>query len=185
VTTAAVVLAAGAGSRFHGDTHKLLTIVRGRRLLDWALDNALAAHLDDVLLVLPPGGLVAVMPSVTVVHNERWQDGMASSLQCALRVAEARGHDAVVVALGDQPGISPDAWRAVAAADDRPVAVATYDGRRGHPVRLAAPVWPLLPSVGEAGAGGLMRERPELVREVACEGDPADVDTVEDLDRWS
>ena len=177
----AALLAAGGGTRFAGPTHKLLTEVRGKRIVDWAYEHAVASGLDVVAVV--SGAVPLGLPGE--VHNPRWAEGMATSLQVAIGAATDAGADALVVGLGDQPGIDPEAWRLVAAAVDAPIAIASYAGERGNPVLLHRDVWPLLPATGDIGARKIAREREDLVTEVACPGDPYDVDTVEDLDRWS
>ena len=183
--TLAVVLAAGGGTRFGGATHKLLAEFRGKPLVRWAVDAAVEAALDGVLVVTGAVALDGVLPDgVEVVHNPRWAEGQATSLAAAVGAAAERGHDAVVVGLGDQPLVPAEAWRLVAASDS-PIAVATYGGHRRNPVRLAAEVWPLLPEHGDEGARSLVALRGDLVVEVACPGDPIDVDTHEELKQWS
>jgi molybdenum cofactor cytidylyltransferase len=183
--TAAIVLAAGGGSRFGGTEHKLLASFRDRPLASWAVEHALAAALDDTLIVTGAVDLSAVIPAeVRVIENPRWQDGQATSLQLGVRWAREAGFEAVVVGLADQPLVPPEAWRAVAASSS-PIAVATFDGQRRPPTRLAQSVWDLLPIDGDEGARVVMARKPELVEAVACPGQAIDIDTVEDLDRWS
>lgn len=186
MTAAAVLLAAGSGTRFESEQPKLLAELDGRPLVRWAIESAMASGLPGPYVVTGSVDLGDALEGARVVINDRWAEGMASSLCAGIRAAEADGHDAVVVALGDQPGLSPDAWRAVAAATDTPIAVATYSGKRAHPVRLNAAIWADLPESGEDGARILMRERPHLVTEVPCNaGTATDIDTAEELDRFN
>ena len=180
MSTAAVVLAAGGGSRFAGGP-KLLAPFRGRPLVVPAVEAAVAAALDETVVVVGGAPVVGLLPpGVTVVENARWREGLAGSLAAAVHHATAAGHEAVVVGLGDQPLVPPAAWAAVAASAAA-VAVATYAGERRNPVRLARSVWALLPTTGDEGARALVRDRPDLVVEVPCPGDPRDVDTTDDL----
>ncbi len=191
MTVAAIVLAAGGGSRFTasgGQGHKLVAPYLGRTVVEWAIENAAAAGLDATYIVrgatdlpVPP----LARDAVTFVRNDRWPEGMATSLHAGLVRARRDGHHAVVVGLGDQPLVLADAWQRVAAASGRPIAVATYNGVRGNPVRLSSLVWSLLPSTGDVGARVVMRRRPDLVLEVPCQGGAADIDTVDDLTEWS
>lgn len=182
---AAVVLAAGGGSRFEQGP-KLLAPFRGRPLAEWAVRAAAGAGLDAVVVVIGAVDLRArlgrVLARAAVVENPDWRQGQATSLRAGLDWCEDHGFGAAVVGLADQPLVPASAWRAVAAAH-APIATATYGGRRRPPVRLDRSVWSLLTTEGDEGARELMRRRPDLVREVACEGDPADIDTVDDVGR--
>ena len=183
--TAAAILAAGGGSRFHGETHKLRAPFRGRPLAQWAVLTAADAGLGPTFVITGACPLDDLVPEgVTIVENPRWEEGQATSLVAAVRAAEDAGCDAVVVGLADQPLVPVEAWRAVARSEGA-IATAVYGDRRRPPVRLAREVWPLLPDTGDEGARALMRDRPDLVVPIPCASDPVDLDTVEDLRRWS
>jgi CTP:molybdopterin cytidylyltransferase MocA len=180
----AILLAAGAGTRYSASAHKLRARLAGRTVLEWSLTRVREAAVGHVVVV---GGAVDLRdlvgpdgPDVTLVVNPRWADGLATSLQAGLDVARRGAHDAVVVGLADQPAVPAAAWRAVAAAA-APIAVATYGGRRANPVRLHAETWPLLPVTGDEGARSLLRVRSELVLEVPCPGSARDLDRPEDV----
>lgn len=186
------MLAAGAGSRYEGTGHKLSAELtepgsgRVSSVIERALGSAVASDVGPVIVVT--GAVADIVPAsfadvVTIHHNPRWAEGQITSVRAGIEAARSIGATAVVVGLADQPFIAPSAWRAVADAPG-PVVAATYDGRRANPVKLEAAVWDLLPATGDEGARALMRVRPDLVREVACEGSPADIDTTEDLRRW-
>ncbi|HWD24175.1 MAG TPA: nucleotidyltransferase family protein [Acidimicrobiales bacterium] len=183
--TVAIVLAAGGSTRFADETPKLMTPFRGRSLLNFAVDSAIGAGLDHTIVV---GGAVDLSDVVEVpavlVQNDRWQAGMATSIWTGLDWAEGIGETTVVIGLGDQPFVPPSAWRAVADSH-APLAVALLRGQRRPPVRIARELWHLLPREGDVGAKAIMAIRPELVQEIACEGEPIDIDTKEDLLAWN
>jgi CTP:molybdopterin cytidylyltransferase MocA len=192
VSVAGVILAAGAGTRFNsGDADatpgaKLLTSVGDVPLVVAAIAPALGAGLDELIVVEGAVSLAEVVPDgVRLLHNDDWERGQATSLRVAIDWCIRRGHQSVVVGLGDLPGLTVAAWRAVAKASGGPIVFATYKGRRGHPVRLDSEIWSMLPLDGDVGARALARQKPELVTEVACEGSTQDIDTQEDLRQWS
>jgi len=178
-----VLLAAGGGSRFLGSTHKLDADLNGRAVLSHAVGSALASGVGPIVVITADHVTTALPPSVERIVNHNWRDGQMSSLRLGVAAAAERGARNIVIGLGDQPFVAPEAWRLVAATD-APIAVAVYGGERGQPVKLRHDVWALLPEGGDEGARSLMRLRPDLTVEVPCQGSPTDVDTLEDLRRW-
>ena len=191
----AVLLAAGGGTRFHASHHKLDAVLpSGRTVYAQSL-----AHLLDSGIAAPANGQansVAVVhgtterpvpPGVMSLHNPQWADGQATSVGRALDLAAELGVDAVLIGLADQPFIPPATWHDIAAAPPEwPIVVATYAGARGpHPVRLHRSVWPSVPTIGDDGARSVLRRHAALVHEVPCDGSAADIDTLEDLERWT
>jgi molybdenum cofactor cytidylyltransferase len=200
VSVAVGVLGAGLGTRFEGEgAPKPLRLLSGRPLISWALDAALGSGLRPALLVVGARGedVAAVAPEeVQVVSAPRFAEGIAHSLHALLDALQRTDPDgtvtAVCVGLADQPGIGSVAYRRLAVAhqlleDDpesapAPLLVATYAGRREHPVLIARSLWPeVLELQGDIGARALMDLH--SVAEVECgdTGHPDDVDTVRDL----
>jgi molybdenum cofactor cytidylyltransferase len=183
-----MVLGAGAATRFGGG--KQLAMLDGRPLLEHAVRAMKAAPLGRVLVVL--GAAAEDVLAGIDLHGaealvcDRWDEGQSASLACGL--AELADCEAVVVTLGDQPRMSPDAIRRVIAARDPDVAAvrATYGGTPGHPVLLEHRLFdPLRDVSGDHGARNLLLS--VRTREVPCDdlGGGADVDTQAQLDALS
>jgi nicotine blue oxidoreductase len=196
---AGVLLAAGEGSRF--GRPKALVMLGGRTLAERGVSLLRAGGADPVLVVT--GAARVAIPGTRTVHNEQYRTGMGSSLRVALRSLSAlpstavndtapppaTDTGAVVVALADQPLISPAAVARLIAAyrAGASVAVAAYQGRPRNPVLLAREHWPevIALATGDQGARAFLRSRPELVTLVECgdTGRPDDIDTPADLGR--
>lgn len=192
MTVAGVLLAAGAGSRFSGDEHKLTVHLRGEPVVVHSLRSMVAAGFNQLVIVTGAVDVSAWVEqvaaetgrSIDVVYNPNWAEGQASSIQAALQFLAEAGHASVVVGLADQPDVGIAAWRVVGASHGVIVA-ATFDGKRRPPVKLDRVVWSDLPMTGDYGARLLMERHPTLVSEVPCPGDPSDIDTLEDLGRFN
>jgi len=190
VKVAAIVLAAGASSRF--GSPKLLATLRGKPVLQHTLDAVAEAGLDDVVVVLgdDAGPLSAALDWRVErrVVNDRPTDGLSSSLRVGLdAVAEhPSGYDAVLIVLGDQPSLRPSAIRAVldaAATSSAPIVRARYaaDGAP-NPVCVRRSAWGFAAGLsGDQGVGAVIRARPELVEAVDVDGSNPDIDTPAEL----
>jgi CTP:molybdopterin cytidylyltransferase MocA len=158
-------------------------VVAGARLLDSALAALRAGGCEPVFAVVRAG---TAAPGARVVVNPDPARGMRSSL--ALAVDAAGAVDALAVLLVDVPGVGADAVRAVlrAWAPGR-IAVGSYAGRRGHPTVMEPALWreALALAAPDEGARALLAARADLVDEVPVAGDATDLDTPDDLARWS
>ena len=157
----AVVLAAGAATRF-GSPKQVL-------LLPYVVERLREAGVDDIVVVAGAYPIEA-REGVRVVHCPEWAVGPGASLRCGV-AALGDDADAALIVLADGPYLDPRAIeRVLAARHDADFVVASYDGKRSHPAVLARSLWGSIPDDGG-------RELP--ARLVACDDltPPGDIDT--------
>jgi len=181
---AGLLLAAGAGTRL--GRPKALVEIGGMTLAERGVALLRDAGTDPVVVVT--GAAPVSLPGIIVAHNPQWPTGMGSSLREGLQTLPA-DRDAVVIALVDQPLITPAAVRRLVAAfaSGARLAVASYQGRPRNPVLIGREHWAGAATAarGDAGARAFLRAHRALVTAVEC-GDvasPDDLDTPEDLAR--
>jgi len=155
---AALVLAGGGSTRM--GRPKALLPLAGRTMLATVVARLLESPVDRVVVVLGAQAAAvrrrANLPAdrrLSLVVNRGWRWGLASSLRRGLRACT--GAEAVVVALGDQPGLDPRTVGRLVAAfrAGAPLAVPVRGKRRGHPVLFARALFPALARLqGDVGA---------------------------------
>ena len=161
----AVVLAAGASSRFGSPKQRVL--------LPAVLERVRRSPVDDVVVVL---GAHEVETDARVVRCPDWSAGPGASLRCGL-AALPDDAEAAVVVLADGPDLAPAAVERVVAAwrdGGGGLYAATYGGERSHPVVIGRPLWAAVPDEGFR----VLAPEP-----VPCDdlGAPGDVDRPDDL----
>ena len=180
------MLAAG-GSRRLGRPKQVLEF-RGTTLLGHVVAVAERCGFDQLVVAI--GGhadwvrAVVDLRRAEVVVNEAFGEGCSSSIAAALGAVDLRC-DALVLMLGDQPGVTRETVDALLAGrGDAPLAVCRYDDGRGHPIAFSNAVFGELAQLhGDKGVWKLLDQRAEDVVEVRVPGPiPRDVDTFEDYE---
>jgi len=191
VKVGALVLAAGSSQRM-GTQNKLLAEVGGKAIISRVLSTVSLAGIEPVILVTghesqSVQSAVQGFP-LQLVHNDEYQHGLSSSLQCGLK-ALPENVSAVIVVLGDMPLLTVQQVESLLVvhsrdADKRAIVVPVREGRRGNPVLWPRYYWPdILELEGDSGAKTLMAKYPQNVVEVPSveDGSFIDIDTPEML----
>ena len=185
-----LVLGAGASQRF--GPPKQLAPFHGTTMLGWVVDQVRqAVSLDEVVVVL---GRAADeireqvdFGAARVVENPVFGEGCSSSYRAGIGALSSESA-AIMIILGDLPGVTPDiidrlaeAWR----EHETPVALCSYKGRKGHPMIFARSMFLQLVELhGDKAAWKLVDANAPLVQEVQFNSPyPDDINTPQDLER--
>ena len=185
-----LILGAGASERL-GQPKQLLPF-GGTTLLGWVIEQAQRADgLDELVVVL---GRAADQirqridfGAAKVVENPVFGEGCASSYRAGIGALDPQS-EAIMIVLGDQPGIKPGVIERVAEEwrqGQSQIAICSYHGRKGHPMIFAKPLFDqLLGLHGDKAAWKLVDANPDLVQEIEFDlSFPEDINTWDDFNR--
>lgn len=164
-------------------------------MLERTLENIRSARVDEVVLVLGASAEMIrqrlpadLLDCVTVVVNEGYMQGMASSLRAGL-AAVSPETDAALIVLGDQPFVRPETMERIIEryrSSDAEIVVPFYGGRRGNPVLLDRRVFPEAMALeGDTGCRAIFGSHTAGIVEAVVddEGILLDIDSRDDYKR--
>jgi molybdenum cofactor cytidylyltransferase len=191
---AAIILAAGQGTRFVADPQdsKLLALLEGRPLIRHVAEAACSSAAQPVRVVTghAAAAVEAALADLPLrfVHNAEFASGLASSLKVGIAALPPQTAGALIL-LADMPRISAGLINRLVTvfedAADAPLAVLpTYLGRCGNPVLVGRQLFSAIENLtGDRGARIIIEQQKTGVLE--CPLDDAsielDVDTLDEL----
>jgi molybdenum cofactor cytidylyltransferase len=187
----AIVLAAGASSRFHGT--KQLALIGGKTLVERVLDVIPAGELRETVVVLgheaaAVSTAIGARKGVTVVVNAGYRAGMGTSISTGT-LALAKGAEGAMILLADQPFVSRSLLRrmmkAFEARGSRGIVAAAQGDVVTPPAIFSSEYFPELSELrGDQGARLVIERHPSdvsLVR-VRSRKTLADIDTRDEFE---
>ena len=161
-------------------------------MLEWVVGQAQKAEAIDEVIVVLGRAAEEVRRRVDfggakVVDNPVFGDGCASSYRAGIGAIDPRS-DAIMILLGDQPGVGPEIIARVAEVfrqGSHQIVLAGYQGRKGHPMLFASPLFDKLVELhGDKAAWKLVDANPDLIGVAEIDSPyPEDIDTPEDAAR--
>jgi molybdenum cofactor cytidylyltransferase len=182
-----LVLAAGTSSRLGQQTKQLLPW-HDTTMLGWVVRRVEESLLDEVVVVVGHEAeeirRQVVLQRARFVEAPDFHEGCTSSIRAGLEALHPQS-EAVVLILGDQPGLERQTIAAVVEGwrhTQAPVVRVSYRGRSGHPMLFTKALFGQLKALhGDKGVWKLCDAHPEWVREIALDRPyPGDVNTWED-----
>lgn len=187
---AIIILAAGMSRRL-GSPKQLLPY-RGKSLLQHAVKTALQTTMRPVVVVVGANSNEVKKEihgmDLEIVENDRWQEGMASSLRCGLDAVQKMpaNMDAVIFMVCDQPYVTESLLESLVQAQREsglPIAACSYSDKVGTPALFHKTFFPeLMELKGDTGAGKLIKQYDEQVAKVDFPKGSIDIDTIKDYE---
>jgi molybdenum cofactor cytidylyltransferase len=184
VKTAALILAAGAGTRF-GSTKQLVTIDH-KPMLQWVIDSVKEICPNAIYSVI--GSDAASLRNQIVgthfIENKQWSAGLGGSI--ALGVNHLKSDfERIFILLADQPRVrAQHLQQLMAAYDDRHIVCSCYGDSLGVPAIFGRKHFAALTGLaGDTGAKAMLTQLQPPAPSICLEGALEDIDTVDDLAR--
>lgn len=192
MTTAAIILAAGASSRM--GRSKQLLLVNGRPLLLHTMDVVSEAALAPAVVVLGAHHqehqeLIRDSNIATAI-NPHWENGMGGSLKAGLNhlLAHTQSIDAVIMLVCDQPEITADHLQALIQkyhVSKSPIVASWYANTAGVPALFDKTMFAELLRLDDSqGAQKIIRQHAYILAVVDFPDGAIDLDTPEDYEQF-
>ena len=186
-----IILAAGLSSRFPGN--KMLLVINGKPLINQVVSCALASKLDKVLLVLGhmKEEIQSIIPDdskLEILINSNYKEGMTTSIKTGVKVAKQLDADTIMILPGDilltDSEVINQGIKSLEKTT-KPILIASYQGRKGHPIFYKKEIIAELLKISEETEGmrAVVRRDSARILTYNCSSESIlhDLDTAQDL----
>ena len=184
--TAALILAAGAASRF-GSTKQLVDI-KGKPMLQHCIDSAATVVPNSVYTVLGNQfeTITASICDSHIIVNSDWQKGLGSSIAAGVRALKDK-YQGILILLADQPTIKHyHLAQLIQLFNGDNTVCSYYDGKKGVPAIFPKSKYAdLMALQGDHGAKHMLQTMDSELQTLSLAEASIDIDRPEDLEALS